>query len=164
MKAIVYSSNTGHTEAYAKILGEETGLPVYDLKSAIKGLGKGTEVICLGWLFANSVKGYKNCTKHFKVSAVCAVGLCDTGTAVAEVRKANKIPDNRPLFTMQGGMDKNKLKGGYRFGINMLIKGMSSKKAPTEDDKRMLYLLTHDKNYVCVKNTEAFMEWYKACK
>lgn len=160
MKAIVYTSNTGHTEAYSKILAEQTGLPVYDLKSAVKNLEKGTEVIYLGWLFANSVKGHKKCAKKYKVSAVCAVGLCDTGTAVSEVRKVNRISDNIPLFTMQGGMDKGKLNKGYLFGINMLIKMMSKKKDPTEDDRRMLYLLANDKDYVCKENTADFMAWY----
>ena len=160
MKAIVYTSDSGHTKAYAEIISQKTGLPVYSRQEAVKELKKDTEVIYFGWLFANSVKGYKKCAKKYKVTAVCAVGLCDTGTAVEAVRKVNKIPDTMPLFTMQGGMDKSKLNGGYRFGINMLIKGMSSKKDPSEDDKRMLYLLTHDKDYVSEDNTADFMAWY----
>lgn len=164
MKAIVYTSNTGHTEAYARILAEQTELSVYDLESAVKSLEKGTEVIYLGWLFANCVKGYKKCVKKFRVSAVCGVGLCDTGTAVKEVRKANKIPESIPVFTMQGGMDKSKLNKGYLFGINILTKAVAKKKNPTEDDKRMLYLLTHDKDCVSPDNTAEFMTWYNKNK
>lgn len=37
-KAIVYTSNTGYTEEYARLLGEETGLPVYSLKDASDSL------------------------------------------------------------------------------------------------------------------------------
>lgn len=165
MKAIVYTSNTGHTEAYAKILGEKTGLPVYDLKSASKNLKKGEDVIYLGWLFANSVKGYKKCAKKFLIRSVCAVGLCDTGTALAEVRKMNKMSSTLPLFTLQGGMDKKKLNRGHLLGIKMLIKGLSAKNNDlTEDEKRMLYLLTHDKDYVCEENTAEFMSWYNKNK
>ena len=80
MKAIVYTSNTGHTAEYAGILGKQTGLPVYSLDRAVKELEKGTAIIYLGWLFANSVKGYQKAAKLFAVSAVCGVGLCDTGT------------------------------------------------------------------------------------
>ena len=29
--AIVYTSNTGYTEQYARLLGKRTGLPVYSL-------------------------------------------------------------------------------------------------------------------------------------
>ena len=160
MKVIVYTSNTGHTAAYSKMLGAKIGLPVYALNEAAKKLQKGTEIIYLGWLFANNIKGYKKATKKYKISAICAVGLCDTETAVAEVRKANSISEETPLFTMQGGMDKTKLRGINKFMINMLTKGLSSKKERTENDERMLELLTHDKNYVSEENITAFMKWF----
>lgn len=160
MKAIVYTSGTGHTAAYAKILGKKTGLPVYALQEATKKLSQGTQIIYLGWLFANHVQGYKNAAKFFEVKAVCAVGLCDTGTAIGQVRKANAIAQSLPLFTMQGGMDKTKLPGAQRFVINMLIKGMSLKKKRSADDARMLYLLQHDADYVSEDHTAAFMEWF----
>ena len=160
MKVIVYTSNTGHTAEYSKILGAKIGLPVYALNEAAKKLQKGTEIIYLGWLFANNIKGYKKATKKYKISAICAVGLCDTGTAVAEVRKANSISEETPLFTMQGGMDKTKLRGINKFMINMLTKGLSSKKERTENDERMLELLTHDKNYVSEENITTFMKWF----
>ena len=161
MKAIVYTSNTGHTAKYAKMLGEKTGLPVYALNEAAKQLSNGTEIIYLGWLFANNIKGYKKATKNYKISAVCAVGLCDMGTAIEEVRKVNAISEETPLFTMQGGMDKTKLRGINKFMINMLTKGLSSQTERTESDERMLYLVSHDANYVREENTSAFMEWYK---
>ena len=164
MRAIVFTSNAGHTKAYAEILAKETGLPVYSLSEAKEKLTQGTELVYLGWLFANSVKDYTKCKKRYKISAVCAVGLCDTGTAVDAVRKRNKIPQDIPLFTMQGGMDKTKLNKGYLFGINMLIKAVAKRKNPTEDDKRMLRLLCNDKNYVSTENTADFMAWYKKNK
>ena len=160
MKVIVYTSNTGHTAEYSKMLGAKIGLPVYALNEAAKKLQKGTEIIYLGWLFANNIKGYKKATKKYKISAICAVGLCDTGTAVAEVRKANSISEETPLFTMQGGMDKTKLRGINKFMINMLTKGLSSRKERTENDERMLELLTHNKNYVSEENITAFMKWF----
>ena len=161
MKAIVYTSNTGHTADYARILGDKTGLPVYAMNDALKQLAKETEIIYLGWLWANNIKGYKKVAKKFKISAICAVGLCDTGTAIAEVRKMNSLSDEIPLFTMQGGMDKTMLHGINKFMISMLIKAVSSKKERSEDDERMLYLLQNDKNYVCDENTTAFTEWYE---
>ncbi len=160
MKAIVYTSATGHTERYAGILGEIMGLPVCTLAEAEKQVSPGEEILYLGWLFANTIKGYKKAAGKYRVSAVCAVGLCDTGTAVPAVRKANDIPDAVPLFTMQGGMDKTKLRGVNRFMIRMLIRMMDKKKDKTEDDKRMIYLLNNDRDYVCKENTKAFAEWY----
>lgn len=160
MKAIVYTSNTGHTAAYAKMLSEKTHLPIYTLKEAIKQLSRETEIIYLGWLFANSIKGYKKAKKHYKISAVCAIGLCETGTAAAEVRKINAIPEEIPLFTMQGGMDRTKLRGIYKFMINMLAEGLSSKKERSEEDEQMLHLLQYNKDCVNEENLTAVMEWY----
>ncbi|MGM9631933.1 MAG: hypothetical protein ACI3XL_02435 [Eubacteriales bacterium] len=164
MKAIVYTSKCGHTAEYAGILGNLTGLPVYSLKDAGKQLENGVSVIYLGWLMANRVQGLKKASKKFKVSAVCAVGLCDTGALLSEVQKTNALPESFPLFTMQGGMDKTKLHGPYKLMINMLTKGLASQKERTETDERMLYLLTHSENYVSEKNTAAFMEWYNLNK
>ncbi len=39
MKAIIYTSNTGSTERYARLLAEQTGLPAYSLTEAVKGYG-----------------------------------------------------------------------------------------------------------------------------
>lgn len=161
MKAIVYTSNTGHTEKYAKLLSEKTGLPIYNLESDAKELEKGTPIIYLGWLFASSVKGYKKAAKRFKIKAVCGVGLCDTGTMLDEVRKSIKLSENVPLFTVQGGIDKPRLRGVNKFMINMLIKMMNSKKDKTDDDKRMIELLNNDVDYVSENNLKAFLDWYK---
>lgn len=158
---IVYTSNAGHAAEYARLLGEKTGLSVCSLEEASKQIGKGEEVIYLGWLFVNNIKGYKKAARKYKIVAVCAVGLCDTGTAIDGVRKTNAIPGSTPLFTMQGGMDKTKLHGINKYMIDMLIKMMDKKKDKTADDERMIYLLKNDKNYVCEENTAAFLEWYR---
>ena len=164
MKAIVYTSKCGHTAEYAQILGKLTGLPVYSLQDAGKQLENGVTIIFLGWLMASRVQGLKKAAKKFNVSAVCAVGLCDTGSLLPEVKKANALPEAFPLFIIQGGVDKAKLHGFNKLMINMLIKGLESQKERDETDERMLYLLTHDENYVSEKNTASFMEWYNLNK
>lgn len=161
IRAIVYTSNTGHTAKYAAILGRITGLPVYTLENATREIAKGTEIVYLGWLFASSLKGYKTAAKHFRIAAVCGVGLCDTGTMIGDVRHSISLPEEIPLFTMQGGIDKTKLKGINKFMIRMLIRAMEAKKNPTEDDLRMLELLSHDEDYVSEANTAAFCAWYE---
>ena len=72
-EAIVYTSNTGYTAEYARMLGESTGLPVYDLNAAAAQLKPGTEILYLGWLMAGAVKGYKAAAKRYRVCAVCGV-------------------------------------------------------------------------------------------
>lgn len=69
-----------------------------------------------------------------------------------------------PLFTMQGGLDKDKLHGIYKLIIKILIKALSSEKERDESDERMLNALTNGESYVSEENTAAFMEWYAQSK
>ncbi len=159
--AIVYTSGTGHTRQYAFLLGEKTGLPFYTLEEAGSLLPAGTPVLYLGWIHASHVKGYANAAKRFTICAVCGVGLCDTGTMTSEVRKATAIPEEIPLFTLQGGMDRGKLKGINKLMITMLTKGLASQKQRSEQDDRMLELLSKDANYVSEENLAGVEQWYK---
>lgn len=45
MEAIIYTTNTGSAEQYAKILAQETGLPAYSMKEAQKKIRPGADVI-----------------------------------------------------------------------------------------------------------------------
>ena len=124
-------------------------------------LPAGTPVLYLGWIHASHVKGYANAAKRFTICAVCGVGLCDTGTMILEVRKATSIPEEIPLFTLQGGMDRGKLKGINKLMITMLTKGLASQKQRSEQDDRMLELLSKDANYVSEENLAGVEQWYK---
>ena len=159
--AIVYTSNTGHTRLYALLLGEETGLPVYSLDEAASRLPGGSPVVYLGWIHASHIKGYSGAAKRFSVCAVCGVGLCNTGTQVSEVRKATSIPENIPLFTLQGGFERNKLKGMDKLMISMLTKGLASQKQRSLQDERMLELLSRDASYVSPENLAGILRWYR---
>ena len=82
MEAIIYTTNTGSTERYAKLLSHETGLPAYSLAEAKKTVFAGAEVIYLGWIMAGVVKHYAAAAKRYQVRAVCGVGMGQTGTQV----------------------------------------------------------------------------------
>ena len=159
--AIVYTSNTGHTRQYALLLGERLGLPVYALNEANAQLSGGSPVIYLGWLHASHVKGYSGAAKRFAVCAVCGVGLCDTVTLIYEVRQASSIPEDIPLFTLQGGIDRSRLKGMDKLMISMLTKGLASQKHRSAQDERMLELLSKDENYVSPENLAGLLQWYR---
>lgn len=156
--AIVYTSKTGFTRQYAMMLGEKTGLLVYSLEEAISKLPAGCEVIYLGWIHAGCVQGFGKALKHFTVCGVCGVGLCDTGTMIGEVRKATGISEDIPLFTLQGGMERGKLKGMDKLLISMLTKGLASQKQRTPQDERMLQLLSRDGSYVSEENLQAVLD------
>ena len=159
--AIVYSSNTGHTRKYALLLGEQIGLPAYSLEEAGSQLSGGSPVIYLGWLHASHVKGYAKAARRFDLRAVCAVGLCDTGTLTDQVRNATSIPEGIPLFTLQGGIDRSRLKGMDKLMISMLTKRLSSQKQRSAQDERMLELLSRDESYVSLENIAEVLRWYR---
>ena len=159
--AIVYTSKAGHTRQYALLLGERLGLSVHALDEACAQLPDGSPVLYLGWIHASHVKGYRKAAKRFTLCAVCGVGLCDTGTLVAEVRKTTGIPGSIPLFTLQGGIDRAWLKGIDRLMIAMLSKALAAQKQRTAQEERMLALLSRNESYVCAKNLAGVLRWYE---
>ena len=154
--SIVYTSNTGYTAEYARLLGEKTGLPVYSLAEAEQKLAAGNRVIYLGWLMAGKVQGYKKAAKRYKVQAVCGVGMGGNGSQLQELRKANAIPEKTPLFTLQGGFDIQKLSGVYKLMMTIMVKtagkGLAEKQDRTPDEDVMLEMLTQGGSRVSADN------------
>lgn len=161
--SIVYTSNTGYTAEYARLLGEKTGLPVYSLAEAEQKLAAGNRVIYLGWLMAGKVQGYKKAAKRYKVQAVCGVGMGGTGSQLQEVRKANAIPEKTPLFTLQGGFDIQKLSGVYKLMMTIMVKtagkGLAEKQDRTPDEDVMLEMLTQGGSRISAENLAEVLAW-----
>ena len=163
MKAIVYKSNTGSTANYAKMLGNELNLPVYSLDDAKKNISNNSEVIYLGWLMAGGIKGYSSAVKKYNVCAVCAVGMGQTGTQIEEVRNKNSIPNNIPLFTLQGNFNLEKLHGVYKMMMNVMVKtvgkALANKENPTQEEQDMIDMMVNGER-VKVENLKAVIDWY----
>ena len=164
MKAIVYTSNTGFTEKYARMLSEKTGLAAYALKDAAK-LERGGEVIYLGWISANRINGLKKAMKRFDVRAVGAVGMLGTGTRLSETRDANGLAADMPLFTLQGGYDNTRLKGIKKLLMKAVEKtlseSLSAKADRTPDEDAMLDMVKNGGDYVREDNLAALLDWYE---
>lgn len=160
--AIVYTSKNGHTKEYAKILSQKINTPILSLDEAIKKLNKDSKIIYMGWIHANKVMGYKKAWKKFCVCLVIGCGLSDTGTMISEVRNRTNINSSVHLFTVQGGIDISTLKGFDKLLIKMLINGLSNTKNRKPEDDRMLYLLTHEENYVKEENLNTILDYIVA--
>lgn len=167
IQAILYTSGTGTTAQYAKMLGEKTGLPVCPLQSA-SSVPLGADIIYMGWVMASGVRGYKQAAKRYHVRAVCGVCMGETGSQIPEVRKQNTIADDIPVFTMRGGFDMNKLHGIYKVMMSVMKKTAGKKLAQktdrTPDEDVMLNMLLHGGNYVAESNLQAVLDWYGAHK
>lgn len=139
MKAIVYTSNTGSTAEYAKLLGKELNLLVYSIKKAVK---------------------------LYKVRAVCGVGMGQTGTQLKEIRDKNAISKSIPLFTLQGDFDVKKLRGMYRFMMNVMVKTvgkqLANKANRTFEEDDMLDMMVNGGKRVSLENLKVVTDWYKS--
>ena len=127
MMIIVYKSNTGYTEQYAKLLGDALDMPSYSLDNVPK-CHRGGEVIFLGWLFAGNIVGYKKAAKLYKVRCACGVGMGPpTPELVPGFRAKMGIPQSTAVFYLQGGFDINKLKGPMKLIMKVKCKEIAGR-------------------------------------
>ena len=83
------------------------------------------------------------------------------GLPVYSLDEAISIPEGIPLFTLQGGIDRSRLKGMDKLMISMLTKGLASQKQRSAQEERMLELLSRDESYVSSENIAAVLQWYR---
>ena len=168
MNAIIYTTNTGSTARYAELLAQKTGLPAYSLAEAKNAVSIGGEVIYLGWIMAGSVKGYAAAARRYRVRAVCAVGMGQTGTQTDSVRKKTAVPVGIPVFTLQGNFDVKKLHGVYRPMMELMVKtagkALVEKTDRTPEENDMLDMMLHGGERVKAENLRAVLDWYNARK
>ena len=160
---IVYTSNTGHTAKYAKLLAEKTGLPAYELKQAKKELANGEEIVYLGWIMAGGVKGLNAAQKKFTVKACCAVGMAPAEAQKTEDMKSHNGWSGEGFFVLQGGYAPEKLKGLNKIMLNVVtsstIKKLSAKPDLTEADKEMIEGMSKGYDSVSAEALEPVAAW-----
>ena len=165
MEAIIYTTNTGSAEQYAKMLAEQTGLSVFSMEEAKSEVEEGSEIIYLGWIMAAQVKGYKTAAKKYKIRAVCAVGMEKTGTRTEEIRKKTFVPAEVPLFTLQGNFNVKKLHGFYRLMMSMMVKMVTkqlvAKTDRTQRENEMLEIMLQGGENVRKENLAEVLDSYK---
>ena len=114
---------------------------------------------------AGVVKGYKKAAQRFSVAAVCGVGMGPAGSQDSDVRKNNAIPQEVPVFTLQGGFDMARLRGVYKMMMPVMVKtagkGLAEKENRTPEEDAMLELMLHGGSRVSEENLEAVWEWYQ---
>ena len=163
MDAIVYTSHTGSTERYARLLGRRTGLPVWPLAEAERVLPPGAEIVYLGWLLCGGINGYRTAAGRYWVRAVCAVGMGPTGSQTELVRRRNGVPPSVPVFTVQGGLQPEKLRGVYRRMLDTLVQtagaALAGKRERTAEEDGALELLLRGGDCVRPEALDAAARW-----
>ena len=162
IQAIVYTSNTSSTEQYARLLGQETGLPVCALTEAKKALNSGAQILYLGWVMAGGIQGYADAARLYRIPMVCAVGMEPAGKE-QELREKNGIPQDAALFALQGGYSPDRLHGLQKLMMRMftgsMVKKLAAKayRTPGEDD--LLDLMQHGGSRVSPEKLTVPLKW-----
>ena len=109
---------------------------------------------------------HDQCGKYRAIRQTAGAGNRAAGIFVGRSKK-NAIPQQIPLFTLQGNFDIEKLHGMYRFMMQMMVKfagkGLSNKQNRTPEEDDMLDMMLQGGNRVCTENLQAVLDWYKNC-
>ena len=102
--------------------------------------------------------------KKYKICAVCAVGMGQTGTQRKEIREKNNIPGKIPVFTLQGNFSVERLHGMYKMMMNIMVKtagkALEKKTDRTPEEEDMLDMMLHGGERVKIQNLQGVISWY----
>ena len=164
-KAIVFTSNTGYTAQYAALLAKKTGLHVYALNEALEKVPEGSAVIYMGWIMAGKIQGFITAMKHYQVAAVCGVGMNPTGSQLPMVRQANGLGESMPVFTLQGGLNMDKLHGFKKLILKIMGgtigKQLMAKQDRTPEEEAILDMFRSGGGRVSMQNLKDVAAWYE---
>ncbi len=160
MATIVYTTNTGTSERYAKMLSEKTGFEAVSLADAEPS--DNSEVIYIGWIMGGAIQGYAEAKQKFgSLKAVCAVGMMVDEKREDEVKTKNNITE--PFFMLKGAFDISKLKGMYKMMMGMMMKMIKSKLKESNDPEgqKVLSFFENGIDLVSEENLDPVIEWLK---
>lgn len=158
VKAIIYRSNSGHTEDYAKRMGKKLNIPCYTMKEAKKNLTKNDEIVYLCWICASRLCGAIRVKKKYNIVCYGAVGTYPKETSYTEsLRIANNL--DKPFFYLRGGIDYKKLNGFFTKTLKMV--GKAFEKEATQENQEMIQLFKEGGNYVSDDNIEEIVNYIK---
>ena len=164
-KEIVYTSNTGFTAQYAALLAKKTGLHAYTLDEALGKLPDGAEIIYMGWIMAGKIQGFITAAKHYQVAAVCGVGMNPTGSQITTVRQVNSLGADMPVFTLQGGLNMDKLHGFKKLILKSIGGTMGrqlmAKQDRTPEEDAILDMFRNGGDRVSMQTLKDVIAWYE---
>lgn len=141
ISAIVYHSQTGSCERYAKMLSAALHLPLFSDKS-FPGRTDG-EVIFVSWALAGKASGLKKMQEKCRLAALVLVGMSPVYPGAADrAREANGLGSDVKVFVRQGAFHMQKLPLPFRLIMKLKcreIAGRLKKKDRLNEAERALY-------------------------
>lgn len=152
---IVYNSQTGFTERYARWLGEEVAceLVPYAKRDSVN-LADYSAVVFGGWFHAGSIKGLKWFREKLPQLSGKTVAVFATGSAPANEPQAKEALANNALtldgkavamFYFEGGLCYEKMSVGNRLLMKMFSK-MIKKQYGADSDIYKCVSTSHDES------------------
>jgi hypothetical protein len=162
---IIYTSNTGNTKEYAMMLRDAFDLPAYRLGEAPAQVD-GAEAIYLGWIMAGGLVGYAPAAKKYHVVCAVGVGMSPESEEQTKIlREKIKAPENLPVFYLQGGYDKKKLKGFNKAVMNVVEKTIMKRLEGLPEEKRaeepVYKMITEGYSVVSKERLQPVIDWYE---
>lgn len=162
---IVYTSETGFTEEYAKTLAKAMEVPVYSLEDAYQGLEEGREIFYLGWMMAGRVKEFEKASKKFKVAGLCGVGIRpDVDTMVGTLAKVYHMKEEQ-VFYLPGGYHPERLKGSKKVALTMVLSLLRSKirsqSVITPEERKLLLVFSKGGSLAQTAYLEPVEQWLR---
>ena len=158
-EAVVFSSKTGFTAAYARMLGRAAGLTVYTLRDAHTAVPKKTHIIYLAPVRDGKILDYEKAKKLYFLDAVCAVGLIATNDAAQEMIQQNHL--TMPFLLMQGGYRTDGLTLRERLHMRRLRRQLQKKFDRSPEETDALTLLTDGGSRVKKDNLQPLVDWLR---
>ena len=161
---IVYVSNTGFTERYARYLAQNLRCEALSLKEAVSCVRKKSDVIFFGWVNAGKIEGLKKVRKIFNPICVCGVGIAPSDDkTIVSLMDANDL-HHAPFFYLQGGFNFDSLKGGNKLKMSiarsLLKKEIEKKENPEASEKALLDILTNGADFVDPNKIKSIADWF----
>ncbi len=164
ISAIVYSSSTGSSEKYAKLLSAALHVPAMPVEKC--PVRKDGEIIYIGWAMAGKVVGYAKTAEKLNVAAVVQVGMSPVSDKLVEsVRTKNEIPEGVAVFAKQGAFDMSKLPLPYQLIMKLInkkiVKGLSQKADRTAQEEATYQMALTGKGQPADWDVSDILAWAK---
>lgn len=160
VSVILYTSATGFTRRYARMLEEETGLAAYELGSPAAP-GRGAPALYLGWLCAGGIKGFRRARSRYDLRAVCAVGMAPPAEGLLDRLRSGNRTDPLPLFYLRGGYAPERLPAPYRLMMVPMARLVRRAPAGTPEERAMQSAFIHGGDWVSRDALAPVLSWLK---
>lgn len=159
---IIYGSNYGTTEQYAKELSKRTNIEAISFEN-VQEINKYDKIIYIGGLYAGGVLGMSKTLRKLtniqnKTIIIATVGLADPTDEKninnirnnIKVQISKEIYDKAKIFHLRGGIDYSKLKFFHKTMMKLLynaVKNIPQEKLSAEN-KAMIETYNKKVNFV----------------